>query len=81
MLIYGLIETDGSKYTYVKLWQYFTGGESANTYISYKGRTYIRNRIMTSWDKILESFPQTTGQQSDPATLKNGMGQIEPHLS
>ncbi len=55
--IHDLIETDGSKYTHEKLWQYFTGGESADTHINYKGRTHKRNRIMTSWDKILESLP------------------------
>ena len=57
VLIQDLIETDGSEYTYEKLWQYFTGGESADTHINYKGQTYTRNRIMTSWDKILESLP------------------------
>jgi len=57
VLIQDLIETDGSEYTYEKLRQYFTGGESADTHINYKGQTYTRNRIMTSWDKILESLP------------------------
>ncbi len=57
MLIYDLIETDGSQYTYKKLWQYFTGGESADTHTNYEGRTYTRSRIMTSWNNILESLP------------------------